>query len=102
MREVSLIEFFHNRIFLETLGQSRRHTRAFRQWWAHAGDVLLPCFSGEDTEGRGNFVLFYCFLRRKQKWGKNSWLKPYLYCCSCRSCSSITCFLLGICLIPFL
>lgn len=103
MREVSLIEFFHNRIFLETLGQSRRHTRALRQWWTHAGEVLLPRFSGEDTEGRGNFVLFFCFLTRKQKWGKNSWFKPCLLCCSsCSKESSIICFLLGISLIPFL
>lgn len=67
MREVSIIEFFYNRFFLEALGQSRRGTRAFRQWWTHAGGTPLPRFSGEGTEGRGNSALFYCFLRRKQR-----------------------------------
>lgn len=66
MREVSVIEFFSNRIFLETLGQSRRGTKAFRQWWTHAGGTPLPRFSGEGTEGRGNSASFFCFLRRKQ------------------------------------
>lgn len=70
MREVSIIEFFHNRIFLETLGQSRRGA---------SGGFMLDILSSYSVAKGTALSLVLLFLKKKttlQKKRECSWFKP--------------------------
>lgn len=77
MRKVSIIEFVHNKIFLDTLGQSRRGARAFGQWWNISCWRYSPlplCLRGEHW-GKRQLCLVLLFLEKKatpQKEGERS------------------------------